>query len=143
MDFKIFLDPIWDLALKMVSKFVIPEFRDTLLVPKITKSGDLLYLIFELRICWPISIADWVLGFTAACSFLWIGRWLQVWIVPLMSLIWRLYYKASILSTTLWLEFQNCVQKFIRLFFFEKKWNMVCYGKIHQQKIKISDSEKV
>ena len=75
-------------------------------------------LIFELRICWPISIADWVLGFTAACSFLWIGRWLQVWIVPLMSLIWRLYYKASILSTTLWPGFQNCVQKLQSFFTF-------------------------
>ena len=37
MDFRKFLDPIWDLALKRDSKFVIPEFRDTLLVPKITK----------------------------------------------------------------------------------------------------------
>ena len=44
MDFRKFLDPIWDLALKMVSKFVIPEFRDTLLVLKITKCGDLLYI---------------------------------------------------------------------------------------------------
>ena len=41
VDFRKFLDPIWDLALKRVSKFVIPEFRDTLLVPKITKCGDL------------------------------------------------------------------------------------------------------
>ena len=31
------------LVLKWVSKFVIPEFRDTLLAPKITKCGDLLY----------------------------------------------------------------------------------------------------
>ena len=31
------------LVLKRVSKFVILEFRDTLLVPKITKCGDLLY----------------------------------------------------------------------------------------------------
>ena len=43
MDFGKFLDPIWDLALKRVSKFVIPKFRDTLLVPKITKYEDLLY----------------------------------------------------------------------------------------------------
>ena len=42
-----FLDPIWDLVLKRVSKFVIPEFRDTLLVPKITKCGDLLYKLFR------------------------------------------------------------------------------------------------
>ena len=39
------MDTIWNLVLKRVSKFVIPdpEFRDTLLVPKITKCGDLLY----------------------------------------------------------------------------------------------------
>ena len=43
MDFRKLLGPIWDLVLKRVSKFVIPEFRDTLLVPKITKCGDLLY----------------------------------------------------------------------------------------------------
>ena len=43
VDFRKILDPIWDLALKRVSKFVIPEFRDTLLVPKITKCGDFLY----------------------------------------------------------------------------------------------------
>ena len=43
VDFRKFLDPIWDLALERVSKFVIPEFCDTLLVPKITKCGDLLY----------------------------------------------------------------------------------------------------
>ena len=43
VDFRKFLDPIWDLALKRVSKFVIPKFRDTLLVPKITNFGDLLY----------------------------------------------------------------------------------------------------
>ena len=43
VDFGKSLDPIWDLALKRVSKFVIPKFRDTLLVPKITKFGDLLY----------------------------------------------------------------------------------------------------
>ena len=43
VDFRKFVDPIRDLALKRVSKFVIPEFRDTLLVPKITKCGDLLY----------------------------------------------------------------------------------------------------
>ena len=47
VDFRKFLDPIWDLALKRVSKFVIPEFRDTLLVPKITKCGDLLYSYFN------------------------------------------------------------------------------------------------
>ena len=45
MDFRKFLDPIWDLALQMVSKFVIPEFRNTLLVSKITKYGDLLYIL--------------------------------------------------------------------------------------------------
>ena len=45
MDFRKFLDQIWDLVLKRVSKFVIPEFRDTLLAPKITKCGDLLYLV--------------------------------------------------------------------------------------------------
>ena len=44
MDLRKFLDPIWDLVLKRVSKFVIPEFRDTLLVQKITKCGDLLYI---------------------------------------------------------------------------------------------------
>ena len=43
VDFTNFLDPNWYLAVKRVSKFVIPEFRDTLLVPKITKCGDLLY----------------------------------------------------------------------------------------------------
>ena len=43
VDFRKFLDPIWDLVLKRVSKFVIPKFRDNLLVPKITKCGDLLY----------------------------------------------------------------------------------------------------
>ena len=37
------MDPILDLVLKRVSKFVIPKFCDTLLVPKITKCGDLLY----------------------------------------------------------------------------------------------------
>ena len=42
VDFRNFVDPIWDLALKRDSKFVIPEFRDTLLVPKVTKCGDLL-----------------------------------------------------------------------------------------------------
>ena len=36
------------LVLRRVSKFVIPEFRDTLLVPKITKCGDLLYTNFRL-----------------------------------------------------------------------------------------------
>ena len=41
--FRKILDPIWDLVLKRVSKFVIPEFCDTPLVPKITKCGDLLY----------------------------------------------------------------------------------------------------
>ena len=46
VDFRKFLDPIWDLALKRVSKFVIPEFRDALLVPKITKCGDLLYILY-------------------------------------------------------------------------------------------------
>ena len=49
VDFRKSLDPIWDLALKRVSKFVIPEFRDTLLVPKITKCGDLLYHLGELQ----------------------------------------------------------------------------------------------
>ena len=44
MDFRKILDPIWDLVLKRVSKFVILEFRDALLVPKITKCGDLLYM---------------------------------------------------------------------------------------------------
>ena len=43
VDFRKILDPIWDLVLKKVSKFVIPEFRDTPLIPKITKCGDLLY----------------------------------------------------------------------------------------------------
>ena len=43
VDFRKILDPIWDLVLKRVSKFVIPKFRDTLLVPKITKCEDLLY----------------------------------------------------------------------------------------------------
>ena len=43
VDFRKFLDPVWDLALKRVSKFAIPEFRDDLLVPKITKCRDLLY----------------------------------------------------------------------------------------------------
>ena len=43
LDFRKILGPIWDLALKRVSKFVIPKFRDTLLVPKIMKCGDLLY----------------------------------------------------------------------------------------------------
>ena len=47
MDFRKFFDPIWDLALKRVSKFVIPEFRDTLLVTKITKCGDLLYIYLK------------------------------------------------------------------------------------------------
>ena len=47
MDFRKFLDPIWDLALKMVSKFVVPKFRDTLSVPKITKCGDLLYTLYR------------------------------------------------------------------------------------------------
>ena len=46
VDFRKFLGLIWDLALKRVSKFVIPEFRDTLLVPKITKCGDLLYVLY-------------------------------------------------------------------------------------------------
>ena len=45
VDFRKFLDPIWNLALKRVSKFVIPEFRYTLLVPKITKCGELLYML--------------------------------------------------------------------------------------------------
>ena len=44
LDFRKILDPIWNLALKRVSKFMIPQFRDTLLVPKITKCGDSLYL---------------------------------------------------------------------------------------------------
>ena len=44
VDFRKFLDPIWDLVLKRISKFVIPKFRETLLVPKITKCGDLLYI---------------------------------------------------------------------------------------------------
>jgi hypothetical protein len=48
VDFRNFFDPIWDLALKKVSKFVIPEFHDTFLVPKITKCGDLLYFDFYL-----------------------------------------------------------------------------------------------
>ena len=43
VDFRKCLDPIWDLALKRVSKFVIPKFPDTLSIPKITKCGDLLY----------------------------------------------------------------------------------------------------
>ena len=43
VDFRKFLDPIQGLVLKRVSKFVIPKFRDTILVPKITKYGDLLY----------------------------------------------------------------------------------------------------
>ena len=42
VDFRKNLDPIWNLVLKRVSKFVIPQFRDTLLVPKITKCEDLL-----------------------------------------------------------------------------------------------------
>ena len=42
VDFRNFFDPIWDLVLRRVSKFGIPEFHDTLLVPKITKCGDLL-----------------------------------------------------------------------------------------------------
>ena len=37
MDFRKILFPIWDLVLKRVSKFVIPKFRDTLLVQKIHK----------------------------------------------------------------------------------------------------------
>ena len=45
VDFRKCLDPIWDLVLNRVSKFVISEFRDTLLVPKITKCRDLLYNI--------------------------------------------------------------------------------------------------
>ena len=44
VDFRKFLDPIQGLVLKRVSKFVIPKFRDTILVPKIPKCGDLLYL---------------------------------------------------------------------------------------------------
>ena len=43
VDFRKFLDPIQGLVLKRVSKFVIPKFRDTILVPKIPKCGDLLY----------------------------------------------------------------------------------------------------
>ena len=43
VDFRKNLDPIWNLVLKRVSKFVIPQFRDTLLVPKIIKCEDLLY----------------------------------------------------------------------------------------------------
>ena len=45
VDFRKNLDPIWNLVLKRVSKFVIPQFRDTLLVPKITKCEDLLQLL--------------------------------------------------------------------------------------------------
>ena len=44
-----FMDPILDLVLKRVSKFVIPKFRDTPLVSKITKCGDLLYFNFNLK----------------------------------------------------------------------------------------------
>ena len=47
VDFRKILDQIWDLVLKRVSKFVIPEFRDNLLVPKITKCGDLLYFLLK------------------------------------------------------------------------------------------------
>ena len=46
VDFRKFLDPIQDLVLKRVSKFVIPKFCDTVLVPKITKCGDLLYVTY-------------------------------------------------------------------------------------------------
>ena len=49
MDFRKNLDPVWNLVLKRVSKFVIPQFRDTLLVPKITKCEDLLYSFFDFR----------------------------------------------------------------------------------------------
>ena len=51
------------LVLKRVSKFVIPEFRDTLLVPKITKCGDLLYFIVFLSSSqtfgWFFSAGPW------------------------------------------------------------------------------------
>ena len=43
VDFRKNLAPIWNLVLKRVSKFVIPQLRDTLLAPKITKCKDLLY----------------------------------------------------------------------------------------------------
>ena len=39
MDFRKLLGPIWDLALKRVSKFVIPEFRDTLWYQKSRNAG--------------------------------------------------------------------------------------------------------
>ena len=45
VDFRKNLDSIWNLLLKRVSKFVIPQFRDTILVPKITKCEDLLYQV--------------------------------------------------------------------------------------------------
>ena len=39
VDFRKFLDPIWDLALKRVSKFVIHEFRHTLWYQKSRNTG--------------------------------------------------------------------------------------------------------
>ena len=44
------VEGIWNLALKRVSKFVFPKFRDTLLVPKITKCRDLLYDLWSQQI---------------------------------------------------------------------------------------------
>ncbi len=41
-----FWTKFWILVLKRVSKFVIPQFSDTLLVPKIMKFGDLMYYYF-------------------------------------------------------------------------------------------------
>ena len=46
-----FLDPIRGFILKRVPQFVIPEFHDTLLVPKITKCGDLLYNCLPIKMC--------------------------------------------------------------------------------------------
>ncbi len=57
VDFRKFLDPIWDLALKMVSKFVIPKFRDTLLVTKITKCGNLLYPAINIGNPYSLSLS--------------------------------------------------------------------------------------
>ena len=55
------------LVLKRISKFVIPEFCDTLLVPKITKCGDLLYKVSyktSQMFCEAIRMIPEELGFT-------------------------------------------------------------------------------
>ena len=83
VDFRKFLDPIQGLVLKRVSKFVIPKFRDTILVPKITKYGDLLYNLFH----------------RTFSTFIW-----------LLCILHRICHAIPFLTNNALLDFTKCIQ---------------------------------